>query len=125
MATIETVRQILLALPGVEERPSYGGTPAFRVRDRFIARLHEDDEHLVLKVGWDERAALVASEPEAFSITPHYENSPMVLVRLATVDPDEFRELLIESWRMSAPRRLAEAYDRGGGERLPEAGHDR
>jgi hypothetical protein len=35
----------------------------------------------------------------------------MMLVRLATVYPDGLRELLEASWRHSAPKRLAAAYD--------------
>ena len=33
-------RRLLLALPGVEEGPCYG-TPGFRVRGKFLARLRE------------------------------------------------------------------------------------
>jgi hypothetical protein len=31
--------------------------------------------------------------------------------RLATVDPTELRELLVEAWRQTAPRRLVSAGD--------------
>ena len=37
----ETVRKIALSFPGVEEGTSFG-TPAFRVRKKFLARLRED-----------------------------------------------------------------------------------
>lgn len=39
-----------------------------------------------------------------------------MLVKLATVDPDELRELLIEAWRIRAPKRLTSAYDELGGD---------
>jgi YjbR len=52
--TFETVRAIALALPGVEEGTSYG-TPAFRVRGKFLARLREDGETLVVKCDYHER----------------------------------------------------------------------
>ncbi len=52
--TLTEVRRLLLALPGVEEGPCYG-TPGFRVRGRFLARLWEDGETLVVKCGADER----------------------------------------------------------------------
>jgi hypothetical protein len=52
--TCETVREIALALPGVEEGTSYG-TPAFRVRGKFLARLREDGETLVVKCDYPER----------------------------------------------------------------------
>ena len=43
--TLATVRRLALAFPGVEEGLSYG-TPGFRVRGKFLARLWEDGETL-------------------------------------------------------------------------------
>jgi hypothetical protein len=34
-----------------------------------------------------------------------------VLVRFAAVDQDEMRELLTESWRIRAPKKLVQAFD--------------
>jgi hypothetical protein len=101
-------------LPEVEVSTSYGA-PALKVRKKPFARLREDSEHLVLFVDFMEREALVQSSPEVFSVTPHYVDWPMVLVRLGRVDPDELRELVIESWRRRAPKRLLASYDEGGG----------
>lgn len=50
----QTARGVLLALPGVEEDPCYG-TPGFRVRGKFLARLRDNCETLVVKCGFDER----------------------------------------------------------------------
>jgi hypothetical protein len=36
-----------------------------------------------------------------------------VLIALEKVDPEELRDLLIESWRQRAPRRLLKAFDEG------------
>lgn len=94
--TFEAFRALALALPDTEEGLSYG-TPAFRVRGKLIARLREDGEQLVLKVTLAERAALLAQDPVTFSVTPHYENSSYVLVRLATVDDQQLSELLIDA----------------------------
>jgi hypothetical protein len=52
--TPATVRRLALTFPGVEEGLSYG-TPGFRVRGRFLARLWEDGVTLVVKCGDDER----------------------------------------------------------------------
>lgn len=110
MVTFDTVRALALALPESEEASSYG-TPAFRVKGRMFARLRDDEELLVMRVGFGEREALIAENPETFSVTPHYQSAPMVLVRLATVDPDHLNELLIEAWRIVAPKRLRADYD--------------
>jgi hypothetical protein len=97
-------------LPEVEVSTSYG-TPALKVRGKLFARLREDEETLVLYVDFMEREALVQSSPGTFLVTPHYQDHPMVLVRLDRADPDELRELVVESWRRRAPKRLRAAYD--------------
>lgn len=108
--TFETVRQLALALPGVEEGTSYG-TPAFRVCGKFLARLREGGESLVVKVGHDERDMLMAADPEAFYITDHYVGYPTILVRLSAVDLDVLRDVLEGAWRLNAPKRLIATHD--------------
>src|SRR5436305_13820693 len=105
LVTNETVREIALALPGVEEGPWYG-TPGLRVRGRLFARLWEDGETLVLKVGFDAREMLIAANPETFYITDHYAGHPYVLVRLPTVRREQIEPLIEEAWRLNAPKRL-------------------
>ena len=108
--TLATVRRLLLALPGVEEGSSYG-TPGFRVRGKFLARLWEDGETLVVKCGDDERDFRMRTDPEAFFVTNHYRGYPTVLVRLPRVTENELRDVLEQAWRLHAPRRMVKAYD--------------
>ena len=115
MADWDTVTQFGGELPEVVEGTSYG-TPALKVRGKGFARLREDGETLVVQVDFLEREALIQEDPETFFITPHYEDHPAMLVKLATVDRGELRELLIESWRIRAPKRLTRAYDELGGD---------
>ena len=104
--TWETVRQLALALPGAEEGTSYG-TPAFRVHGgKLFARLKEDGETIVVFIDMIEREILMGAKPETFFITDHYRNWPAMLVRLATVEVAELSDLLEESWRRGAPKRL-------------------
>lgn len=111
--TFDEVRAMALALPQVEEATSYE-SPAFRIRKRLIARLHDDGAALVVKVEPREREALLATRPERFFITPHYEDSPSwILARLEGADPDELAGLLAAAWRRLAPRRIVEAFDAG------------
>jgi hypothetical protein len=107
------LRAYVMALPGVEEGTSYG-TPAFRVKGRFFARLWEDGETLVLKTDFYERDHLIGSEPETFFTTDHYRGYPSVLVRLPSVRPGHLRALLLDSWRRHAPARLVKQHDTGG-----------
>ncbi len=51
-------------------------------------------------------------DPESFFITDHYRNYPAVLVRLAQIDPDDLSDVIEQSWRWLAPRRLVAEYER-------------
>lgn len=101
------VREVALALPSAEERPSYG-TPGFRVSEKLFARVL-DAELIVIKVEFDHREVLLREQPEAFAVTPHYQGYPMVIVRLGAVDRELLRALLKDAWRMCASPRLLKA----------------
>jgi hypothetical protein len=111
VVTEDDVRRAALSLPATTERPSYG-TPGFRVKDRLFARIREEGDLLVVwTADLGEKEALLQSEPERFTTTPHYDGHPTVLVRMEAVDADELLEVLTESWRLRAPKKLLEAFD--------------
>lgn len=111
MVTEEDIRHFALSLPESAEKP-YNRLPSFRVRGTLFLRIHElPDAFFVRCAGLEERNGLLQAEPGKFFITPHYSGYPAVLVRLSWVDLDEMTELVTESWRLSAPKRLLAAYD--------------
>jgi len=110
--TAETVREILLDLPGVDEGPCYG-TAGFRVRKKFLARLRDEDTVLVVKCGFDERDFRLRADPDVYFTTDHYNGYPTVLVRLDRVQKADLEELLEHAWRQWAPKRLVAEYDAG------------
>jgi hypothetical protein len=110
--TLETVRQLALALPGMEEGLSYG-TPAFRVGKKLLARMHQDGQTLVLKMDFLARDTLLQADPDVFFITDHYQGYPWILVRLASVRREQLRDLLDDAWRGAASKRLLAARQRG------------
>ena len=111
MATWDDVRELGLALPGVEESTSYR-QPSLKVGGRAFATMspHEDGA-LVLRVDPDELPLIVASDPRAFYVTPHYEGHPLVLVRLESIEREELADRMTDSWLLAAPKRLADALD--------------
>ena len=112
MATWATVKKLGKKLPEVEESTSYG-TPALRVRKKMFVRLREKDV-IVAMVDNDEKEVLLQAEPDVFFTTPHYDGWPAVLVRLSAIEADELEEVLIESWRRVAPKRLLKEFDEEG-----------
>ncbi len=95
--TLDEIREIARGFPGVKEGISYG-TPAFRARSKFFARMYDDGTALVLKVGELEQEFLIEAEPEIYYITDHYRGSAYVLVRLAKISPSAFRDRFEQSW---------------------------
>ena len=93
----ETVRQIGLALPGVEASTAYG-LPALKVGGKLLACLpanrSAEPDSIVVRVGFDERAGLLAEAPDVYYLTDHYVGYNAVLVRLAHVDREVLRDLL-------------------------------
>ncbi len=113
MATWEDVIALCEAeLPEVERSTSYG-TPALKVRGKLFARLKEDAERIAIFVDFMEREAMTQENPDAYIVTDHYRDHPMMLVDLAAVPDDELREVLVESWRRRAPKRLLASFDDG------------
>lgn len=107
--TFETVRYIALALPEVEESTSWG-TPAFKVRRKMICRLREEGDVLVVRIDIADKEYLISSQPDVFFTLPHYDGYPAVLVNLPAVDVDELTELITDSWRLKAPKRVLKEH---------------
>ena len=111
MPTWNDVVAIGTRFPGVEQTTSYG-TPALRIRKKFMCRLRTDPDALVVRVSdIGEREALLQGQPEAFFTTPHYDGHPYVLARLEEVDPEELAELIEEAWRIGASKRQLAEYE--------------
>jgi hypothetical protein len=96
----EEVSELARQLPGVKESISYG-TPALRSRAKLLARLLPDSEVAVVRVDLEQRRALLASQPETFFLTEHYQNHPLLLVRLNKVKRAEMQALLRDALAVS------------------------
>ena len=107
------MRKLILALPGTQEGTSYG-TPAWRAGRKLIARMLDDGRSLVVKIDMDDREFLVKAKPEAFSVTPHYQNHSWVVVALAKVERADLEDLIVDAWREVAPRKLVAEFDAKG-----------
>lgn len=69
-------------------------------------------EVLVLPVrSLTEKEIILGSNPEKYFTEPHYDGYAAVLVRLAAIEPDELRDLLVEAWRIKAPKELVREFD--------------
>lgn len=114
MPSWEDVIAIAARFPGVEVGKSWG-TPALKVKDKFMCRIRTNPDALVMRVvHMGEREALLQGQPETFFTTPHYDGYPAVLVRLDKIDETELAELIEDAWRLQAPKRLIAEYEEEG-----------
>src|SRR5438477_8878943 len=120
MADADDVRRLASALPHVVEIDSEGFD--FRVADKGFVWSYPErrpgqrrvirTDIAVLFVGDEaEKQALLLGEPDLFFTTPSYDGMPLVMLRLAEVDAERLRELVIDAWRMRAPDTLVGDLD--------------
>lgn len=125
MATLDDVRAIALALPGSEERATTGGAAWF-VRNKLFAwechpwpSIPDDVRAIVaseLVVGVKVADALDAlalreMQPDVFLPPTTGWGEPKIAFRMAGLAPDHLAELVIEAWRVQAPKYLQREYD--------------
>ena len=108
MVTRKRVADLARELPEVEEATSWG-SPCFKVRGKTFAGLTSHHEGAIwTRCDREERPLLVASNPDAYRLTPHFERSPAyLLIWLEFIEEEELRERLIDAWLIQAPKRLA------------------
>ncbi|CAH0185600.1 hypothetical protein SRABI76_01642 [Microbacterium oxydans] len=129
MATIDEVRAIALALPGVEERANgHTGDPAWRVASGQFAGVRgprATDLRQLADLGreWpggaviavrvatlEEKDELLAASPEVYFSIPHFDGYPGLLVRLGAVDRDRLAEIITDAWLTRVPPKVAQAW---------------
>ena len=106
MSTEDDARWIALALPGVQERTSYGTAAWYAGRSIFARLLETPGDLLCWCADLAEREALLHRDPRVFSTTPHYEGHPSVIVRLESIPVGDLEQVLHEAFRARAPTRL-------------------
>lgn len=107
MATIDDVRAVARDLPRSYE-VLVGGRVKFRVGRIVYVAFSKDEQSMGFGFPKEERAGLVASAPEKFSMPrPSDLRYHWVVVRLDAIDEVELRELVLDAWRMCVPKRVA------------------
>lgn len=106
-----TLKRTLLGGLGVERGTSYG-KPSLKAFCKFLTRLNEDGDSIVLTgIHFDEREMLMETQGDVFHITPHYRNFPSVLMRLSASNPASVETMLRRRWRELAPKKICAEFD--------------
>jgi|SRR3954468_6515646 hypothetical protein len=110
MVTMEDVRQVALALPRSYEA-YVRGRVKFRVGRIVYVAFSRDETLMGFGFPKEEREWLVGTEPDKFMMPRESDlRYNWVVVRLAAIDHDEMRELVIDAWSMVVPKRLSASY---------------
>jgi len=105
--TIDDVRPLALSLPRSYE-VLVRDRVKFRVGRIVYLAFSRDETQMGFGFPKEEREALVASEPDKFLMPrPSDMRYHWVEVRLAAIDLEEMTELVIDSWCMVVPKRVA------------------
>jgi hypothetical protein len=110
VVTIDDVRPLALSLPRSYEA-LVRDRVKFRVGRIVYLAFSRDEERMGFAFPKEEREALVASEPDKFSMPSKGDlRYHWVVVRLAAIDLDELYEIVTDAWRMVVPRKVADAH---------------
>ncbi len=109
--TFEQVRAIVLGFPGVEERASHEGRPAFRTKKRGIVYARPEPDVIVLWAPFEVRDALCLEHPKVFFFTDHYRDYSYVLVRLKAVQRPMLIELVEDAWRAATTKKQVAEWE--------------
>jgi hypothetical protein len=108
--TVDQVRSVAMQLPRTTEALVHNRVK-FRVGQIVYLAFSRDETVLGFAFPKDWRDALIASEPDKFMLPGKSDlRYNWVDVRLASIDTEEMRELVLDAWQMVVPKRVAAAY---------------
>jgi hypothetical protein len=108
--TLDDVRQVTLGLPRTSEH-LIRDYVKFRIGKIVYISVSPDESTMGFGFPKEERAALIAAEPEKFAM-PRLSDQRFhwVHARMAALGQDEMRELVTDAWRMVVPKKVAAAH---------------
>lgn len=128
MASVDDIRAIAAALPGSEERTTTAGVSWFVRSKPFVWECHPwpsvpepvrtvlaTEQVFGVKIGDPiDGEALREMDPHVFLPQTTRWGEPKVAFRLADIAVDHLQELVVEAWRVQAPKYLVRAFDEAG-----------
>jgi hypothetical protein len=107
MVTIDQIREFALTLPRAYEALARDRVK-FRVGRIVFLAFSRDETLMGFGFPKEEREGLIASDPDKFMMPkPSDMRYNWAVVRLAAIDEEEMRELVLEAWTMVVPKRVA------------------
>ena len=109
MITEATAREIALSMPEAVEG-EHMHHPDFRVRKKIFTTLWPGDSRAVVFTDPSSHSDLIEAHPDCFSLNGWSEKYGALNVHLERVSEEQFRDLVINSWRRKAPKKLSQEF---------------
>lgn len=98
----EAVVAFALTLPGAARLPYYD-REAVKVNGKAFVSASDQPGSFHVAASHDDKAVLLATDPQAFWQTPHFANWPGLLVRYGAADAERVRTTIVRGWWEKAP----------------------
>jgi hypothetical protein len=110
VVTVDDVRGLARTLPRTSEH-LIRDQLKFRVGQIVYLAFSRDETVMGFAFPKEERAALVAAEPDVFDLPRESDmRFNWVHARLSELDDERMRELVLDAWRMVVPKKVAAAH---------------
>jgi hypothetical protein len=110
VTTIDQVRGLAETLPRSYE-VLVRDRVKFRVGSLVYVAFSRDETLMGFGFPKEERDATIAAEPDKFLMPkPADQRYQWLVVRLAAIEDDEMRELVVDAWRMVVPKKVAREF---------------
>jgi hypothetical protein len=114
MVAVEEVREIARTLPRAYE-VAVRGRIKFRVGSIVWLEFSRDETEMGFAFPKEWRQALVESDPDKYAMPVEADlKYDWAVVRLAAIDREEMRELVLDAWSMVVPKYVVADYLRSG-----------
>jgi hypothetical protein len=105
MISIETARQIAMALPGTEEKDHFG-MPSFRVNNKIFSTLWVKEHRMMVKLSPINQSVFHSFNPAIFYPVPNkWGLKGATFVELSTVRRDMLEDALNLAWEGVVPKK--------------------
>jgi hypothetical protein len=111
MVTLDEVCEMALALPSTTEVLAWEHERTWRVGGKIFVMGAPGYPTVSLKSTREEQSELVAARPEVFGVAPYVGRYGWVQITLSEIEPGELRELIVEAWRLTAPKKQVREFD--------------
>lgn len=110
MVTLENVRTFALSLEAAEEEPHFDIT-SFRVKKKIFVTMNPGKQHITIRLSPADQSMFCEYNPEIiFPVSSAWGKYGWTHINLLLVEEELLQDLIIMSYCIAAPKKLAQPY---------------